>query len=155
MRKFFVKVSILCFFFVLLPFEQSYAQQKDVKQLPTCLDFTDVYSKTVLQTSPATKEDDQEMQSLASIMMGYVSALQDIYGNRLVGMSARDNEWTLLDKVAQYCHQYPQMSFQRAVRSIPAVSQTIQALQDEEFKRCNNYIEQMKVAICSTQNQNR
>lgn len=129
------------------------AQQKEVKQLPTCLDFSEVYGRTVLKTAVATKEDEQEMQALASIMMGYVSALQDIYGNRLLGMSYNDNEWTLLEKVNQFCRQYPHMTFQRAVRSIEPVSQTIQALQDEEFKRCNNYIEQTRTTICSSVNQ--
>lgn len=127
---------------------QSQAQQ--IKQLPTCLDFADVYTRIVLERKQVSKEEEDEMQFLASILMGYVSALQDIYGNRLLGMSAQDNEWTLLDKVHQYCRQHPQMTFQRAVRSIPAVSQTIQALQDAEFKRCNTYIEQMKPTICSS-----
>lgn len=129
------------------------AQQKEVKQLPTCLDFSEVYGRTVLKTAEATKEDEQEMQALAAIMMGYVSALQDIYGNRLLGMSYNDNEWTLLEKVEQFCRRYPHMTFQRAVRSIEPVSQTIQALQDEEFKRCNNYIEQTRMTICSSVNQ--
>ena len=129
------------------------AQQKEVKQLPTCLDFSEVYGRTVLKTAEATKEDEQEMQALASIMMGYVSALQDIYGNRLLGMSYNDNEWTLLEKVELFCRKYPHMTFQRAVRSIEPVSQTIQALQDEEFKRCNNYIEQTRTTICSSVNQ--
>lgn len=129
------------------------AQQiREVKALPTCLDFSDVYSRTVLGTAQATKQEEQEMQSLASIMMGYVSALQDIYGNRLVGMTDTDNEWTLLEKVNQFCRQYPHLTFQRAVRSVPAVSQTIQALQDQEFKRCTNYIEQTKPTICSSYN---
>ena len=145
------------FFFLLFNFwmlpEQGHAQQKEIKQLPTCLDFSEVYGRTILGTAPATKEDEQEMQSLASIMMGYVSALQDIYGNRLVGMSPNDNEWTLLEKVNLFCRQYPHMTFQRGVRSVPAVSQTIQALQDEEFKRCTNYIEQTKATICSSFNQ--
>ena len=136
-----------CFVFSLLS-GQSAAQQ--IKRLPTCLDFSDVYTRTVLEQSGVTKEESDEMQALASILMGYVSALQDIYGNRLVGMSPHDNEWSLMDKVNQYCRQHPQMTFQRAVRSIPAVAQTIQALQDEEFKRCNNYIEQMKPTICSS-----
>lgn len=127
---------------------QCRAQQ--IKQLPTCLDFSDVYTRTVLEQTQVSKEEEDEMQSLASILMGYVSALQDIYGNRLVGMTSQDNEWSLMDKVNQYCRQHPQMTFQRAVRSIPAVSQTIQALQDEEFKRCKNYIEQMKPTICSS-----
>jgi len=150
MYKFLNRVFVLSCFCFLMLFEPCSAQQKDVKQLPTCLDFSEVYSRAVLGTSPATKEDEQEMQSLASIMIGYVSALQDIYGNRLIGMSAHDNEWTLLERVAQYCRQYPQMTFQRAVRAVPAVSQTIQALQDEEFKRCNSYIERTKLSICSS-----
>ena len=136
-----------------MSFGQGYAQQREIKQLPTCLDFTEVYVKTVLKTTVANREEEQEMQSLASIMMGYISALQDIYGNRLVGMSVNDNEWTLLDKVAQFCHQHPQMSFQRAVRALPVVAQTIQALQDEEFNRCTNYIDQMRTTICSAVNQ--
>ena len=127
---------------------KSYAQE--VKQLPTCLDFSEVYARVILETAPVTKEDQDEMRSLSSIMMGYVSALQDIYGNRLVGMSDKDNEWTLLEKVYYFCRQQPHLSFQRAVRAVPAVSRTIQALQDEEFKRCNNYIEQTKTTICSS-----
>lgn len=129
-------------------------QVKEVKRLPTCLDFADVYSRTVLGTAGFSPQEEQEMQNLASIMMGYVSALQDIYGNRLVGMTAADNEWSLLEKVARFCSQNPQLTFQRAVRSIPAVSQTIQALQDQEFKRCTNYIEQTKPTICSAYKQN-
>ncbi len=124
--------------------------QREVKALPTCLNFTDVYNKTVLQTEPATAEENQEMQNLAAIMMGYVSALQDIHGDRLVGMKADDNEWTLLESVAQFCRRYPHMTFQRAVRSVPAVMQTIQTLQDQEFDRCRNYIEQTKPTICSS-----
>jgi len=148
MNKRFSIIFLLCSFFMV---GQSSAQQ--IKQLPTCLDFSEVYSRTVLGISPATKEDTDEMQSLAAIMMGYVSALQDIYGGRLVGMGMADNEWTLLEKVAQFCRQHPQMTFQRAVRAVPAVAQTIQALQDEEFKRCTNYIEQAKPTICSAFNQ--
>ncbi|MBR1777886.1 MAG: hypothetical protein IJ752_04800 [Alphaproteobacteria bacterium] len=118
--------------------------------MPTCLDFSEVYARTVLGSAPETKTDQEEMRSLASIMVGYVSALQDIYGNRLVGMADGDNEWTLLEKVYQFCRQQPHMTFQRAVRAVPAVSRTIQALQDEEFNRCNNYIGQMKPTICSS-----
>ena len=129
---------------------QSPDLQKDVKRLPTCLDFTEAYGKAVLGTAPATKEDEQLMQSLASIMTGYVSALQDIYGGRLIGMSEQDNEWTLLEKVAQFCRQFPHLTFQSGVRSVPAVSETVQALQDEEFKRCQHYIEQTKKTICSS-----
>lgn len=147
MYKSFGILFFLCGLFMLQS-GQCAAQQ--VKQLPTCMDFSDVYSKTVLGVAPATKEDHNEMQALASIMMGYVSALQDIYGNRLVGMSAEDDEWSLLEKVNSFCRQHPQMMFQRAVRAVPAVSQTIQALQDEEFKRCNNYIEQTKPTICAS-----
>ena len=143
------KTFFLTGFFIFSAFSgQCRAQQ--IKQLPTCLDFSDVYTRTVLEQTQVSKEEEDEMQSLASILMGYVSALQDIYGNRLVGMTSQDNEWSLMDKVNQYCRQHPQMTFQRAVRSIPAVSQTIQALQDEEFKRCKNYIEQMKPTICSS-----
>ena len=135
------------------PVEQEEArQQREVKALPTCLDFSDFYSRTVLGVAPATEYDEQEMQSLAAIMMGYVSALQDIYGNRLVGMSPSDNEWTLLERVNKFCLQYPHLSFQRAVRAVPAISQTIQALQDQEFKRCSNYIEQTRPTICSSYN---
>lgn len=148
MNKRLIFVFLFGLLFVVGGADQCLAQQ--IKQLPTCLDFTEVYSRTILGTAPSTKEDQEEMQSLASIMMGYVSALQDIYGNRLVGMSANDNEWTLMEKVAQYCRLHPQMTFQRAVRAVPAVSQTIQALQNEEFKRCNNYIEQSKPTICSS-----
>ena len=147
MHKSFKIVFFLCGLF-LFQSEQCFAQQ--VKQLPTCMDFSEVYSRTVLGTAPATQEDKDEMQALASIMMGYVSALQDIYGNRLIGMGYDDNEWTLLEKVNSFCRQHPQMMFQRAVRAVPAVAQTIQALQDEEFKRCNNYIEQTKPTICSS-----
>ena len=148
MKKHFGIIFLLCFFSMI---GQSFAQQ--IKQLPTCLDFTEVYSRTVLGVSRASKEDMDEMQSLAAIMMGYVSALQDIYGGRLVGMTDMDSEWTLLEKVAQFCRQRPQMTFQRAVRAVPAITQTIQALQDEEFKRCTNYIEQTKPTICASFNQ--
>ena len=128
---------------------QTSNRQRSVKQLPTCQDFSDVYGKTVLKTAPATQEDELEMQSLASIMTGYVSALQDIFGARLLGMTNDDNEWTLLEMVEKLCSQYPTMTFQGAVRLIEPVSATVQALQDEEFNRCNNYIEQSKKAICS------
>ncbi len=148
------KVGILFFWamfaFPFAAFGQTPVQQKEVKRLPTCLDFTEVYGRTVLGTAPATKEDERLMQSLASIMTGYVSALQDIYGGRLIGMSERDDEWMLLEKVAQFCHQFPHLTFQSGVRAIPAVSDTVQALQDEEFKRCQNYIDQTKKTICSS-----
>ena len=85
MYKSFGAIFFLCCLFL---FQSGQCAAQQVKQLPTCIDFTDVYSKTVLNVAPATKEDHNEMQALASIMMGYVSALQDIYGNRLVGMSA-------------------------------------------------------------------
>ena len=133
--------------------QQVFSQQvREVKALPTCLDFSDVYSRTVLENTAVSEQEEQEMQSLASIMMGYVSALQDIYGNRLIGMSETDNEWTLLEQVNRFCRQYPHLTFQRAVRAVPAISQTIQALQDQEFKRCTNYIEQTKATICSSFN---
>lgn len=143
-------VLFLSFFSISSGNAQEQAQNKEVKQLPTCLDFSEVYARAVLGTTPATKNDEQEMQALASIMMGYVSALQDIYGNRLVGLTENDNEWTLLAKANSFCQEYPQLTFQNAVRSIPAVAQTIQALQDEEFKRCRNYIDQTKKEICSS-----
>ena len=148
-RQIFLFVFFVCFFVC------GNVEAQQIKQLPTCLDFSDVYSRTVLGTAPATKEEQEEMQLLASMMMGYVSALQDIYGNRLVGMKDDDNEWTLLEYVNMFCRKYPHMTFQRAVRDIPAVAQTIQSLQDEEFKRCTSYIEQTKVAICSPMNQKR
>lgn len=147
MKKILAFLCVCTVFVWALP-RQAACQQ--VKELPTCLDFSDVYSRTVLGTAPASAEEEQEMQSLASIMMGYVSALQDIYGNRLVGMSMSDSEWTLLQKVNEFCRQYPHLTFQRAVRAVPAVSQTIQALQDQEFKRCTNYIEQTKPTICAS-----
>ena len=153
MKKNLTFFLVFSMFFLTFPHQAVCQQIKEVKALPTCLDFSDVYSRTVLGTAPASQEEEQEMQSLASIMMGYVSALQDIYGNRLVGMSMSDNEWTLLEKVNDFCRQYPHLTFQRAVRAIPAVSQTIQALQDQEFKRCTNYIEQTKATICSSFNQ--
>lgn len=146
-------VLLICgVFFLALPQRGICQQTREIKALPTCLDFSDVYARTVLGTSAASAQEEQEMLSLASIMMGYVSALQDIYGNRLVGMSETDNEWTLLEKVNQFCRQYPHLTFQRAVRAVPAVSQTIQALQDQEFKRCTNYIEQTKPTICASFN---
>lgn len=150
MKKFWTFLFVCAVFFWTLPRQAVCQNSREVKALPTCLDFSDVYSRTVLGTAPASEEEELEMQSLASIMMGYVSALQDIYGNRLMGMSATDNEWTLLEKVDQYCRQFPHLTFQRAVRAVPAVSQTIQALQDQEFKRCTNYIEQTKPTICSS-----
>ena len=152
MKKILISFLFCNAFFWAFPQQAICQQSKEVKALPTCLDFSDVYSRTVLGTAPASEEEEREMQSLASIMMGYVSALQDIYGNRLVGMSATDNEWTLLEKVDQFCRQYPHLTFQRAVRAVPAVSQTIQALQDQEFKRCTSYIEQTKPTICATFN---
>ncbi|MGN1080410.1 MAG: hypothetical protein ACI4TE_09605 [Alphaproteobacteria bacterium] len=152
MKKIWVILFVCNVFFWTFPRQAACQQSREVKALPTCLDFSDVYSRTVLGTAPASEEEEQEMQSLASIMMGYVSALQDIYGNRLVGMSMTDNEWTLLQKVNEFCRQYPHLTFQRAVRAVPAVSQTIQALQDQEFKRCTNYIEQTKPTICSSFN---
>ncbi len=148
-----ILIFFLCYLLIGSVFSSVAAQQiREVKALPTCLDFSDVYARTILGTARATEQEEQEMQSLASIMMGYVSALQDIYGNRLVGMSDTDDEWTLLEKVNQFCRQYPHLTFQRAVRAVPAVSQTIQALQDQEFKRCTNYIEQTKPTICSSFN---
>lgn len=152
MKKFGTFLFVCTVFFWTFPRQAVCQNSREVKALPTCLDFSDVYSRTVLGTAPASKEEELEMQSLASIMMGYVSALQDIYGNRLVGMSVTDNEWTLLEKVDQYCRQFPHLTFQRAVRAVPAVSQTIQALQDQEFKRCTNYIEQTKPTICASFN---
>lgn len=149
MKKIGLKLSLTAVLGLMLTASPA-AAQREVKALPTCLDFTDVYNKTVLQTEPATPEENQEMQNLAAIMMGYVSALQDIHGDRLVGMKAGDNEWTLLENVARFCRQYPHMTFQRAVRSVPAVTQTIQTLQDQEFDRCRNYIEQTKPTICSS-----
>ncbi len=153
MKKNLAVLLVCSMFFWTLPQQGNSQQAREVKALPTCLDFSDVYSRAVLGTSAASAQEEQEMLSLASIMMGYVSALQDIYGNRLVGMSETDNEWTLLEKVNQFCRQYPHMTFQRAVRAVPAVSQTIQALQDQEFKRCTNYIEQTKPTICASFNQ--
>ena len=119
MKKILISFLFCNAFFWAFPQQAICQQGKEVKALPTCLDFSDVYSRTVLGTAPASEEEEREMQSLASIMMGYVSALQDIYGNRLVGMSATDNEWTLLEKVDQFCRQYPHLTFQRAVRAVP------------------------------------
>ena len=121
---------------------------RKVKPLPTCIDFTDVYSRVVLGIAEPTDADKEEMVSLAAIMMGYVSAMQDIFGGYLVGMSSKDTEWTLLESVNKFCLEYPQLPFQRAVRSIPAITQTMQALQDQEFARCRNFIEQTKMSIC-------
>lgn len=125
---------------------------REVKALPTCIDFTDVYSRVVLGEGQATEDDQQTVVSLAAIMMGYVSAMQDIYGNYLVGMGPNDNEWTLLEYVNRFCKQNPQLTFQRAVRSVPAVADTIQSLQDQEFSRCTNYINQTRSTICATYN---
>lgn len=146
---------VALFFLIAVCFapNQVFAQKiREVKALPTCLDFTDVYSRTVLGTAPASDEDEKEMLSLAAIMMGYVSAMQDIYGGRLVDMAPTDNEWTLLENVSKFCQQYPHLTFQRAVRAVPAVAKTIQALQDQEFNRCTSYIEQTKPTICSAFN---
>ena len=125
---------------------------REVKALPTCIDFTDVYARAVLGEGQATEEDQQTVVSLAAIMMGYVSAMQDVYGNYLVGMGPNDNEWTLLEYVHRFCKQNPQLTFQRAVRSVPAVADTIQSLQDQEFARCTNYINQTRSTICATYN---
>ena len=125
---------------------------REVKALPTCMDFTDVYSRAVLGEAEATEADKREVVSLAAIMMGYVSAMQDVYGGYLVGMGPNDNEWTLLEYVNRFCKQNPQLTFQRAVRSVPAVADTIQSLQDQEFSRCTNYINQTRSTICATYN---
>lgn len=150
MDNIFKRIFVLSFAFIFLSPHVVLAQKaREVKPLPTCLDFTDVYSRTVLGVSPATEQDEKEMLSLASIMVGYVSAMQDLYGGYLVGMTAQDNEWTLLEVVNNFCLQYPQLTFQRAVRAVPAISKTIQALQDQEFNRCRNYIDQTKATICA------
>ncbi len=128
---------------------QEKAKMLEVKPLPTCMDFADVYARAVLGEAEATASEQREMVSLAATMMGYVSALQDIYGNYLVGMSADDNEWTLLEHAYRFCKRNPQLTFQRAVRSIPPVLQTVEVLQDQEFARCTNYIEQAKPTICA------
>ncbi len=122
---------------------------KKVKPLPTCLDFTEVYSRAVLGNAEATPEDMEEMISLSAIMMGYVSAMQDIYGGYLVGMSPNDNEWTLLEYVNKLCLEYPHWTFQRAVRSVPPIRKTMDSLRDGEFTRCMAYVEQAKQTICA------
>ncbi len=131
------------------PSAQAEGGAKKVKPLPTCLDFTEVYSRAVLGTAEASVEDREEVMSLAAIMMGYVSAMQDIYGGYLVGMSPKDTEWTLLESVNRLCTEYPHWTFQRAVRSVPPIRKTMDSLRDNEFSRCTAYIEQAKQMICA------
>lgn len=126
----------------------SVVQAQEVKRLPNCMDFSEVYKRAVIDQVNATTADKEEVMSMASLMMGYVSAIQDMYGSLLIGMRESDDEWTLLDNVYRVCTRNPQMTFQRAVRSVPMVADTIQALQDQEFGRCQNYIGQTKATIC-------
>ena len=42
---------------------------REVKALPTCMDFTDVYSRAVLGEAEATEADKREVVSLAAIMI--------------------------------------------------------------------------------------
>ncbi|MCQ2966381.1 MAG: hypothetical protein MJ250_06575 [Alphaproteobacteria bacterium] len=140
MKKLFVFVFLVCF--------SVGVQAQEVKRLPNCMDFSEVYKRTVINQEDASSADKEEMMSMASLMMGYVSAIQDMYGSLLIGMRESDNEWTLLDQVYRVCTRNPQMTFQRAVRSVPMVADTIQALQDQEFGRCQNYIGQTKTSIC-------
>lgn len=160
MKKSFI-ISALCFFLFSgspyaqtipaspnAPAPQEQSTVKKVRPLPTCINFTDVYSRVVLGVAEPSEADKEEMVSLSAIMMGYVSAMQDIYGGYLVGMSSKDTEWTFLESVNKFCLEYPQLTFQRAVRSVPAIAQTMQALRDQEFNRCQNYVEQIKPSIC-------
>lgn len=124
--------------------------ERDVQSLPTCIDFTDVYGVVMRSDGQATAADEKMIGDLAAMMMGYVSALQDIYGHRLIGLRPTDNEWTLLEHVNAFCRRNPQMTFERAVRQIPSVRRTIQALQDQEFERCQNYINNTKSTICAS-----
>lgn len=140
MKKLFAVAFIVCFSFGV--------QAQEVKRLPNCMDFSEVYKRAVLEQGEASLSDKEEMMSMASLMMGYVSAIQDMYGSLLIGMHEDDNEWTLLDHVFKVCSRNPQMTFQRAVRSVPMVADTIQSLQDQEFSRCQNYISQTKTTIC-------
>ena len=130
------------------PAEAQQDNSKKVKPLPTCRDFSEVYARAVLGEGEASIEDKEEVMSLAAIMMGYVSAMQDIYGNYLVGANARTTEWDLLDSVNRLCLEYPHWMFQRAVRSIAPIRDTMNSLRDGEFTRCNSYVEQHKSAIC-------
>lgn len=123
--------------------------ERDVRSLPTCIDYTDVYASVMQSDGKASAADEKVIGDLAAMVMGYVSALQDIYGNRLIGLRPTDNEWTLLEHVNAFCRRNPQMTFERAVRQIPAVRRTIQSLQDQEFDRCQNYINNTKSTICS------
>lgn len=124
-------------------------EAKKVKPLPTCLDFTEVYSRVVLGAGEASSSDREEVISLSAIVMGYASAMQDIFGAQLVGMSPQDTEWTLLDGVNKICLEYPHWTFQRAVRSVPQIRKTMDSLRDGEFTRCMAYVNQEIQSICA------
>ena len=136
------------FFILFLMLFSVNVHAQEVKRLPNCMDFSDVYKRAVLDQSEASPADKEEVMSMAAMMMGYVSAVQDLYGSLLIGMKESDDEWTLLENVYRVCSRNPQMTFQRAVRSVPMIADTIQALQDLEFNRCQNYITQTKASIC-------
>ncbi|MCQ2913704.1 MAG: hypothetical protein MJ247_00725 [Alphaproteobacteria bacterium] len=141
-----MKKTFLVFFFLLFA---SVANAQSVKKLPTCIDFNDAYKKVVGEASEnPTVEDKENMLSLASMMMGYVSAIQDVYGDKLVGLQSDDNEWTLLGAVSSICKKNPRMNFANAVRAVPSIADTIAALQQHEYDRCQNYINQTKATIC-------
>ena len=120
--------------------------RRSVRGLPTCIDFSEVYARVIAEE--AAQEEVYEMTTLAALTMGYVSALQDMYGGRLVGASAKATEWTFLGSVYKYCLSNPQVNFQRAVRNVPSILKTMEALKTQEFERCQNYIEQTKESIC-------
>ncbi len=124
--------------------------EREVRSLPTCIDYTDVYRSVMAADGTATAADERMIGDLAAMVMGYVSALQDIYGKRLIGLRTTDSEWTLLEQVYGFCQRNAQMTFERAVRQIPAVRRTLQSLQDQEFERCQNYINNTKSSICAS-----